>query len=72
MRSDIIVTLNQNEDYWIFLRENPVWHQKLSRHPELINEFMEEYKVIRKKRFVDKVENALDMINMMSMLMEEM
>ena len=72
MRSDIIIALNQNEDYWKFLRENPTWHQKLSRHPELFNEFIEEYKIKRRKRMVDKVEDAMDMINMLSMVMEEM
>ena len=72
MRSDIIIALNQNEDYWKFLRENPTWHQKLSRHPELLSEFKEEYKVKRRKRIVDKVEDAMDMINMLSMVMEEM
>ncbi len=72
MRSDIIVALNQNNDYWIFLRENPSWHQKLSRHPESFNEFIEEYKIKRRKRMVDKIEDAMDMINMLSMVMEEM
>lgn len=72
MRSDIIIALSQNDDYWKFLRENPSWHQKLSRHPELFNEFKEEYKIKRRKRIVDKVEDAMDMINMLSMVMEEM
>lgn len=72
MRSDIIVALNQNDDYWQYLRENPSWHQKLSRHPGSFNEFKEEYKVKRRKRIVDKVEDAMDMINMLSMVMEEM
>lgn len=72
MRSDIIVLLNQKEDYWLFLRENPKWHQELSRHPESLPQFLEEYKIVRRKRFVDRVEDALDMVNMMSALMEEM
>lgn len=72
MRSDIIVSLNQNNDYWIFLRENPSWHQKLSRHPEAFNEFINEYKIKRRKRVVDKIEDAMDMVNMLTMVMEEM
>lgn len=72
MRSDIIVSLNQNNDYWDFLRENPSWHQKLSRHPESLNEFINEYKIKRRKRVVDKIEDAMDMVNMLSMVMEEL
>ena len=43
MRSDIIELLNKDNDYWIFLRERPYWHQRLSYFPEQINNFIEEY-----------------------------
>ena len=69
MRSDIIIALSQNDDYWQFLRENPIWHQKLSRHPELFNEFKEEYKVKRRKRVVDKIDDLSMMITLAKELM---
>ena len=49
MRSDVNNYLDQNADYWMFLREFPIWHRILSRYPEKINDFMVEYKVIRRK-----------------------
>ena len=70
MRSDIIEMLNREEDYWIFLREYPYWHQLLSYYPEKISDFMEEYKIVRRKRLVDKLEDGANMLSMINMLME--
>ena len=71
MRSGIIEILNADNDYWIYLRENPYWHERLSYYPELINEFIEEYKTKRRKRFIDKIEDSMNMLSMINMLMEE-
>lgn len=72
MRSNLTNILSQNPDYWIFLRQFPLWHRTLSRHPERLNEFKEEYKVLRRKRFIDKMEDASNMLSLMQALMEEM
>ena len=71
MRSDIIELLNQDNDYWIYLREYPYWHQILSYYPERINDFFNEYKTVRRKRFIDKIEDSANMISMINLLMEE-
>ena len=41
MRSDVIIKLDQNFDYWLFLRENPLWHRELTFHPEEFKSFLE-------------------------------
>ncbi len=71
MRSNITNMLSVNNDYWIFLRQNPKWHRILSRHPEKFNDFKEEYKVLRRKRFIDKIEDVSSIMTMVSALMEE-
>jgi hypothetical protein len=71
MRSDVNNYMNQNSDYWIFLRQFPIWHRILSRYPEQIDKFMVEYKVIRRKRIVDKIEDAASMVELMQGVMEE-
>lgn len=71
MRSNVNAILNSDPDYWIFLRQNPIWHQTLSRHPEKINEFVNEYKTKRRKRFIDKVEDATMMIDLINKVMGE-
>ena len=69
MRSDILMKLEKDEDYFYFLRENPSWHKILSRNPEEFTTFLEEYKLKRRKRFVDKVEDISMMITLAKELM---
>lgn len=69
MRSELIMKLEKDEDYFIFLRENPSWHKKLSRSPELYKEFLDDYKLKRRKRFKDKMDNLSMMITLAKELM---
>ncbi len=69
MRSDIIAKLEKDEDYFIFLRENPIWHKRLSRNPEDFPLFIEEYKLKRRKRFVDRMEDLSMMVTLAKELM---
>lgn len=71
MRTEITNQLDHDADYWIFLRQYPLWHRMLSRHPEKINDFLNEYKVLRRKRFVDKLEDVVSVIDLMQGVMEE-
>ena len=71
MRSNVIATLNKNPDYWIFLRERPYWHRILSVDSYKIKDFLEEYKVVRRKRFIDKVEDASNLLTVVTALMDE-
>lgn len=70
MRSNVTAVLNSNNDYWIFLRENAYWHRILSRYPGMINKFLEDYKVKRRKRFIDKVEDVSSILDLMNKMME--
>ena len=69
MRNDLLMKLDHDEDYFYFLRENPHWHKILSRDPEEFSSFLEEYKLKRRKRFVDKVEDLSMMITLAKELM---
>lgn len=68
MHSSVIMILDKNQDYWIFMREKPYWHRELSRHPDHIDAFLEDYKVVRRKRLVDKIDD----ISMMMTLAREL
>ena len=57
MHTSVIMVLDKSEDYYLFLREKPYWHKMLSRHPEQIDAFIDDYKVVRRKRLVDKMED---------------
>ena len=71
MRSNIVAKLDENKDYWLFLRERPYWIRTLSIEPDKINDFIEEYKIVRRKRFIDKVEDTSHLLTIIQALMEE-
>ena len=71
MRSEIVSVLNKNDDYWKFLKERPYWIRTLSIEPEKINDFIDEYKIARRKRFIDKVEDTSSLLTIISALMED-
>lgn len=64
MRSEIISQLNNDEDYYFYMRENPIWHKVLSIYPERFKDFLDDYKVARKKRTIDKIDDISALINL--------
>lgn len=64
MRNDVLIYLNKDIDYYIYLRENPLWYKKLNRDPRLLRSFLDEYKTRRRKRIIDKIEDITLMINL--------
>lgn len=64
MRSEIIYQLNNDQDYYFYLRENPIWHKVLSIYPERLKDFVDDYKVARKKRAIDKIDDISTLINL--------
>lgn len=72
MRSNIVSALNRDPDHWTFLRQYPFWHRLLSRHPEYLQKFIDDYKTLRRKRWIDRVEDTTNMLQLMQTLMEEM
>lgn len=69
MRNDILMYLDRDQDYYLFLREYPKWHRNLSRNINEFNNFLEDYKVKRRKRLVDKMEDLSLMISLAKELM---
>lgn len=70
MRSEIRSIINSNEDYLKFLKERPYWYRILSIEPYRINEFKEEYKVVRRKRVIDKIEDTSNLLTIIQALMD--
>ncbi|MCI5746142.1 MAG: hypothetical protein MR270_07685 [Erysipelotrichaceae bacterium] len=64
MRSEIIYQLNSDEDYYYYLRENPIWHKILSIYPDRLKDFLDDYKVARKKRAIDKIDDINVLLNL--------
>lgn len=66
-----MVILDKNPDYWKFLREKPYWHRMLSVDDTKIKDFLEDYKITRRKRFIDKVEDTSNLLTIVQAMMEE-
>jgi hypothetical protein len=62
--------LDSNPDYRNYLRMNSYWYKILIRNPNMINDFISEYKEKNKLRTSDKINNMMDKINMVSKLIE--
>ena len=60
--------LKENPNYTKYLRENSHWYKLLTRNPNLFNQFVDEMKVSYKLRPIDKINNALSMVEMMQNL----
>ena len=69
MRSEIITQLDKDPDLYLFMRENPIWYKILTRYPDRYSEFIDEYKVKRRKRLVDKIDDLSMMITLAKELM---
>jgi YlbE-like protein len=68
MRKDVLDFLKSDEDYIKFIRQKPKWYRKLSRNPELIEEFrlasLEFFGKTIPQR-VDKLQNQVQMASFM-------
>ena len=64
MRSEIIYQLNNDNDYYYYLREKPIWHKILSIYPNRLKDFISEYKVARRKRPIDKIDDINTFLNL--------
>ena len=66
---DIQFKLKSNPNYIKYLRENSYWYKILTRDPSLFKEFINEVKVNYKLRPIDKINDAISTIEMISTIM---
>ena len=49
---------------YYYLRENLIWHKILSIYPDRLKDFLDDYKVARKKRAIDKIDDINVLLNL--------
>ena len=69
MRSEILTQLDKNPDLYLFLREYPLWHKILNRDPSKYSDFIDDYKLKRRKIVVDRIDDLSMMITLAKELM---
>ena len=66
MRSDVINKLKENEKFLKYLRENSDWYKKLNRDPDSYDLFIKKMKEKYKLRTIDKVDNFVDSVDLIT------
>lgn len=72
MPLEVQFKLKENPLYIKYLREHNIWYKRLIRHPEDFKIFVEEMKTNYKLRTSDKINKAVDTINIISNLFSNM
>lgn len=58
--------LDKDPRFKKYLRENSNWYKKLNRNPDSYNEFVKEMKVKYKLRTIDKIDNFVDTVDLVT------
>ncbi|MCI7083374.1 MAG: YlbE-like family protein [Tenericutes bacterium] len=58
--------LDKDPRFKKYLRENSNWYKKLNRDPNSYNEFVKEMKVKYKLRTIDKIDNFVDTVDLVT------
>lgn len=66
MKKEILDKLLSNKTYHKCLRENSNWYKILNRNPNEYNNFIEEMKVKYRLRVIDKVDNIVDGVDLIT------
>ena len=66
MKREILDKLNKDEKFHEYLRENSIWYKILTRYPEKYDEFINEMKIKYKLRTIDKIDNVVDTVDLIT------
>ena len=58
--------IRNNANSLRYLRENSNWYKQLNRDPNSYNEFVKEMKVKYKLRTIDKIDNFVDTVDLVT------
>ena len=58
--------LDKDPRFKKYLRENSNWYKKLNRDPNSYNEFVKDMKVKYKLRTIDKIDNFVDTVDLVT------
>lgn len=70
MDREVLEKLKKDEKYLKFLRENSYWYKKLNRSSKNYDEFIKEMKEKYKLRTIDKVDNIIDSVDLITKILD--
>lgn len=66
MKYEVINKLRENKKFLKYLRENSNWYKELNRDPANYNEFVNKMKIKYKLRTIDKIDNFVDSVDLIT------
>ena len=66
MTSEVLNKLKSNKKFHNFLRENSNYYKNFNRDPDFYDEFINKMKVKYKLRTIDKVDNFVDSVDLIT------
>ena len=66
MTSEVLNKLKSNKKFHNFLRENSNYYKNFNRNPDFYDEFINKMKVKYKLRTIDKVDNFVDSVDLIT------
>ena len=70
MNYEVKEKLNKDKKYLYFLRENSYWYKKLNRNKNEYDNFVKEMKIKYKLRAIDKVDNIIDTVDLVTKIID--
>lgn len=70
MEYGLYLKFNEDKKLKRYLDENSYWIKELNRNPNNYKTFISEMKALYKERPVDKIENAIDTIDIVSSVLD--
>lgn len=69
MKKQVLNKLKENEKFHKYLRENSNYYKLLNRNEKNYNTFIKDMKVKYKLRTIDKVDNIVDSVDLITKIM---
>ena len=70
MNREVLEKLKQDPKYLKYLRQNSLWYKTLNRDPTKYNEFFKAMKVKYKLRTIDKIDNFVDSVDLITKILD--
>ena len=66
MKSEVLNKLNEDKRFLKYLRENSNYYKLLNRNPKNYDKFIKDMKIKYKLRTIDKVDNFVDSVDLIT------
>jgi len=66
MKYEVLEKLHKDKRYLNYLRQNSMWYKEFNRNSDTYDKFVKEMKIKYKLRTIDKVDNFVDSVDLIT------